>query len=398
MRGCVSLVLVREVVEGSVLAINTNRKRLRVMCVCGTRPDTVKMAPVVLELLDHPDEVETVLVVTGQHKEMLAQVLETFGLHPQYDLQIMTAAQTLAQITTRCLEKLYKVMGEVSPDLVLAQGDTSSTFVASLSAFYAKVPFGHVEAGLRTDNKYDPFPEEMNRRLTAVLADLHFAPTDTARDNLLAQGVDPQDIYVTGNTGIDALLKVASKEQAFDDPRVARAAASGKMILVTAHRRENWGEPMARICAAVQEVLRRRPDHTVVLAMHKNPIVRETIVPALGGLDNVVLIEPPDYAAFVHLMKAARIILTDSGGVQEEAPSLGKPVLVLRETTERPEGVVAGSSRLVGTSVDAIVDAVETLLSDPGEYSRMSEARNPYGDGTTAGRIWSVIKDRFEIK
>ncbi len=385
-------------VDNSILSSGANRKRLRVMCVCGTRPDTVKMAPVVLELLDHPDEVETVLVVTGQHKEMLAQVLETFGLHPQFDLQIMTAAQSLSQITTRCLEKLDKVMGEVSPDLVIAQGDTSSTFVASLSAFYAKVPFGHVEAGLRTDNKYDPFPEEMNRRLTAVLADLHFAPTDTARDNLLAQGVDARDIYVTGNTGIDALLRVASKEQAFDDPRVAKAAASGKMILVTAHRRENWGEPMSRICAAVKEVLRRRPDHTVVLAMHKNPIVRETIVPALGGLDNVVLIEPPDYTAFVHLMKSARIILTDSGGVQEEAPSLGKPVLVLRETTERPEGVTAGASKLVGTSIENIVDSVEALLSDPAEYSRMSEARNPYGDGATAQRIWSIIKDRFEIK
>ena len=371
--------------------------RFRILCVCGTRPDTVKMAPVVLELLDHPHEVETVLAVTGQHKEMLAQVLETFGLHPQYDLQIMTAAQTLSQITTRCLEKLDQVIGEVSPDLVLAQGDTSSTFVASLSAFYAKVPFGHVEAGLRTDNKYDPFPEEINRRLTAVMADLHFAPTDTARDNLLAQGVKTEDIYVTGNTGIDALLKVASGQRTFDDPRVARAAGAGKMILVTAHRRENWGEPMSRICAAVQEILRRRPDHTVVFPMHKNPIVRETIVPALGGMDNVVLIEPPDYASFVHLMKAARIILTDSGGVQEEAPSLGIPVLVLRETTERPEGVDAGSSKLVGTAVEAIVGAVETLLSDPGEYSRMSEARNPYGDGRTAQRIRSIIMDRYGI-
>ncbi len=379
------------------LRSRANGDRFRILCVCGTRPDTVKMAPVVLELLDHPSEVETVLAVTGQHKEMLAQVLETFGLHPQFDLQIMTAAQTLSQITTRCLEKLDQVIGEVVPDLIIAQGDTSSTFVASLAAFYAKVPFGHVEAGLRTDNKYDPFPEEMNRRLTAVLADLHFAPTDTARDNLLAQGINGKDIYVTGNTGIDALLKVASKEQAFDDPRVAKAAASGKTILVTAHRRENWGEPMSRICAAVQEILRRRPDHTVVFPMHKNPIVRETIVLALGGMDNVILIEPPDYASFVHLMKAARIILTDSGGVQEEAPPLGKPVLVLRETTERPEGVTAGSSILVGTSVEEVVGAVEKLLSDPGEYSRMSEARSPYGDGRTAQRIWGIIRGRFEI-
>lgn len=367
------------------------------MCVCGTRPDTVKMAPVVLELQRHPEEVEAVLVVTGQHKEMLAQVLKTFDLHPRYDLQIMTAAQSLAQITTRCLEKLDQVIGEVSPDLVLAQGDTTTTFSASLSAFYAKVPFGHVEAGLRTEDKYDPFPEEMNRRLTAVLADIHLAPTDLARDNLLAQGVKGDDIYVTGNTGIDALLQIASMEQSFDDTRIAEAAASGKMILMTAHRRENWGERMSRICEAVKEILRRHPDYWVVFPMHKNPIVRDTVIPALGGLSKVVLTEPPDYAAFIHLMKASRIILTDSGGVQEEAPSLGKPVLVLRETTERPEGVAAGASKLVGTTVEAIVQAAETLLSDPAEYERMSQARNPYGDGQAARRIWKIIQDRFGV-
>jgi UDP-N-acetylglucosamine 2-epimerase (non-hydrolysing) len=372
-------------------------KRFRVLSVCGTRPDTVKMAPVVLEIQRHPEQVESVLAVTGQHKEMLTQVLGTFDLHPQFNLGIMTKTQTLSQITTRCLEGLEKVVSEVAPDLVLAQGDTTTTFAASLCAFYAKVPFGHVEAGLRTDNKFDPFPEEMNRRLTAVLADLHFAPTDAARGNLLAQSVRAEDIFVTGNTGIDALLTVASRDHQFSDPRVADAAASGKMILITAHRRENWGERMGRICDAVKELLAKHPDYTVVFPMHKNPIVRDTVVPALGNLPGVVLVEPPEYAEFIHLMKSARIVLTDSGGVQEEAPSLGKPVLVLRETTERPEGVEAGSARLVGTSVEAIVSLADALLSDSTEYTRMSQMRNPYGDGKAAKRIWEIIEDRFGL-
>jgi UDP-N-acetylglucosamine 2-epimerase len=353
------------------------------------------MAPVVLELQKHNDQVDLTLAVTGQHKEMLQQVLDTFGLTPDYDLQIMTQRQTLGEITTRALQGLERVIGETRPGLVLAQGDTTTTFAASLAAFYGKVPFGHVEAGLRTDNKYDPFPEEMNRRMTTVLADLHFAPTEHARQVLLDEGVPEADVFVTGNTVIDALLTVAARKHEFDDPRVRAAAESGKMILVTAHRRENWGEPMRSICAAIKQILRRNPGFSLVFPVHKNPVVRETVFPELEGVPGVVLIEPPEYEPFVHLMKSSHLILSDSGGVQEEAPSLGKPVLVLRRTTERPEGVDAGSARLVGTDVEVIVGEAEKLIHDPASYDSMAQVNNPYGDGHASERIWEIIKSRF---
>lgn len=369
--------------------------KLKILAVCGTRPDTVKMAPVVNELKRHADEIDLVLAVTGQHREMLVQVLEAFDLHPDYDLNIMSARQTLVQITTRALEGLDNVIREVQPSLVLAQGDTTTTFIASLAAFYNKIPFGHVEAGLRTDNKYDPYPEEMNRRLTGVMADLHFAPTELAKSNLLSEGVSDQDIFVTGNTVIDALLGIAAREHTFEDARIQAAADSGRMVLMTAHRRENWGEPMRDICLAVKEIVRRNPDVTVVFPMHKNPIVRDTVVPELGDVERVILTEPPDYVPFVHLMKASHLILTDSGGVQEEAPSLGKPVLVLRKTTERPEGVDAGSAKLVGTDVNAIVTQADRLLGDSAAYDVMARAKSPYGDGRAAGRIWEIIRSRF---
>ena len=308
------------------------KSRIKVVAVCGTRPDAVKMAPVVIELRRHPREVDLVLAVTGQHREMLAQVLDAFDLRPDHDLDIMSLTQTLAQITTRALQGLEKLIREAKPDLVLAQGDTTTTFAAALAAFYNKAAFGHVEAGLRTDNKYDPFPEEINRRLTGALADLHFAPTDLAKQNLAKEGVSEDKIFVTGNTVIDALLGIASKDHKFEDERVSSAIKSGKMILLTAHRRENWGEPMRRICAAVKRIISRHPDLSVVFPVHKNPIVRDVVFPELEHLDRVLLIEPPDYVSFVHLMKGAHLILTDSGGVQEEAPSLGKPVLVLRKT------------------------------------------------------------------
>jgi UDP-N-acetylglucosamine 2-epimerase (non-hydrolysing) len=375
----------------------------KVLAVCGTRPDTVKMAPVVNELKRHHDEVDLVLAVTGQHREMLVQVLEAFDLHPDFDLNIMTARQTLAQITTRALEGLDNVIRQVQPGLILAQGDTTTTFVASLAAFYNKTPYGHVEAGLRTDNKYDPFPEEINRRLTGVMADLHFAPTELAKRNLLAEGVEEENVFVTGNTVVDALLSIAGREHKFSDERIAAAAkpvssgvgGSGRMILVTAHRRENWGEPMRDICRAIEEIAARNADVTVVFPVHKNPIVRDTVFPELEGVERVILTEPPDYVPFVHLMKESYLILTDSGGVQEEAPSLGKPVLVLRKTTERPEGIEAGNAKLVGTDAGVIVGEVGKLLSDRSAYDAMARVKSPYGDGHAAERIWEIIRSRF---
>jgi UDP-N-acetylglucosamine 2-epimerase (non-hydrolysing) len=380
---------------GSGLPFDQNKSRLKVLAVCGTRPDALKMAPVILELKKHLDEVDLSIAVSGQHREMLEQVLRTFELVPDHNLDIMSARQTLAQITTRALEGLDEIMREVQPGLVLAQGDTTTTFVASLAAFYNKIPFGHVEAGLRTDNKYDPFPEEINRRLTGVIADIHFAPTERARQCLLREGIRSEDIVVTGNTVIDALLSVAGRDYVFEDSNVRKALSAERPILVTAHRRENWGEPMRNICAAIKEIALSRPEVSFVFPVHKNPIVRDIVFPELANLDRVVLIEPPDYVPFVHLMKSAYLILTDSGGVQEEAPSLGKPVLVLRKTTERPEGVEAGNAKLVGTDTQNIVREVERLLEDKTAYNTMAQMANPYGDGRAAERIWQAIATRF---
>ncbi len=368
---------------------------LKVLAICGTRPDTVKMAPVVNELKRHSDQVELTLAVTGQHREMLVQVLEAFDLHPDFDLNIMSARQTLSQITTRALDGLDNIIKQIQPNIILAQGDTTTTFVASLAAFYNKIAFGHVEAGLRTDNKYDPFPEEMNRRLTGAIADLHFAPTERAKANLLAEGIAQENVFVTGNTVIDALLSIAVRDHVFDDERILAASRSGRMILMTAHRRENWGEPMHEICAAVKEIVRRNADVTVIFPVHKNPIVRETVYPELDGVERVILIEPPDYVPFVHLIKESYLILTDSGGVQEEAPSLGKPVLVLRKTTERPEGVEAGNAKLVGTDASVIINEAQRLLDDKSAYDAMANVESPFGDGHTAERIWEIIKSRF---
>ncbi len=369
---------------------------LKVLAVFGTRPDAIKMAPVVLEFMKHPDKVRLVVAVTGQHREMLDQVLAAFEIKPDYDLAIMRDRQSLAGMTSRALEGLDPVIDEVKPDILLAQGDTTTTFVASLASFYHKVAFGHVEAGLRTDNKYNPFPEEMNRRLTAVLADLHFAPTTAAKDNLLAQGVPADRIFVTGNTVIDALLHVAAKDYVFEDERLQKAVSSGrKLILVTSHRRENWGEPMREICKAVKELVLAHPDVEVVFSLHKNPIVREVIVPELDSFERINLIEPPDYVPFVHLMKASHLILTDSGGVQEEGPALGKPVLVLRTTTERPEGVEAGNAKLVGTDRQKIVQEAGKLLLDSSEYDAMAKVANPYGDGFASERIVDAIFNHF---
>ena len=364
----------------------------KVLCVFGTRPDAIKMAPVVLELKRRPDQFTVHVAVTGQHREMLDQVLSVFAITPDFDLNIMTQGQTLAQVTTRALNGLDPILASEKPDWVLAQGDTTTTFVAALAAFYHQAKFGHVEAGLRTGNKYDPFPEEMNRLLTTRLTTLHFPPTPEAASNLRADGVREDKIVLTGNTVIDALLQVAAQPYTSDDPALREILGDPRrMILVTTHRRENWGEPMTRIGRAVLRLVDDFPDTVAVVPWHRNPIVRDALRPILGGHPRVHLIEPQDYVPFVKLEQKAAIILTDSGGVQEEAPSLGKPVLVLRETTERPEGVAAGTAKLVGTDTDLIVSEAARLLSDAGAYAAQSRAVSPYGDGQAARRIAEAL-------
>ena len=346
------------------------------------------MAPVVKAFQQAGDRIETVVAVTAQHRSQLDQVLETFDIRPDFDLDIMQPGQTLAGVTARALQGLDNVFNEVQPAVSLAQGDTTTTFVASLASFYHKIPFGHVEAGLRTDDRYQPFPEEINRRLSAVLADLHFAPTAMARDRLISEGISPDHVFLTGNTVIDALLEVADRPYEFEDRRLSDLRASGaRVLLVTLHRRENLGEPMRNVCAAILELLKRFPDVRVVFPVHLNPLVREVVYGELGSHPGVLLIEHQPYAALVHLEKLCTLALTDSGGIQEEAPSLGKPVLVARETTERPEGVEAGAARLVGTSTDVIVNVASELLSNPAAYNRMAHVENPYGDGHAARRI-----------
>ncbi len=352
------------------------------------------MAPVIQELARHPQRVRQVVISTGQHREMLQQVLDVFRLAPDHNLDVMLPGQTLAQITSRVLERLDPLLAELRPDVLLAQGDTSTTFVASLAAFYRQIPVGHVEAGLRTDNRYDPFPEEINRRLTAVVADYHFAPTEQAAANLRAEGIRADRIYQVGNTVIDALLDVASRPYRFEDPQLQEVAESpARVVAVTAHRRENLGDPMRRITAAVRDLVRAFPDVQVVFQMHKNPAVRDVIRAGLETEPRVLLVEPQEYVPWVNLMKRSTLILTDSGGIQEEAPALGKPVLVMRETTERPEGVSAGTARLVGTNPEVILAEASRLLTDLSAYDAMARAVNPYGDGQSAARICRILLD-----
>lgn len=367
-----------------------------VASIVGTRPDALKMAPVIQELARHPESVRQIIISTGQHREMLQQVLDVFQITPDYNLDIMLPGQTLAQITSRVLERLDPLLAEIKPDVLLAQGDTSTTFVASLAAFYHKIPVGHVEAGLRTDNKYDPFPEEINRRLTAPLADFHFAPTETSAENLRREGVSESRIYRVGNTVIDALLDVAARPYRFADEELDRVTSGPlRVVTVTAHRRENLGAPLVRICEAVARIVRTQPDVQVVFQMHKNPQVRNVIQERLANEPRVLLVEPQEYVPWVNLMKRSTLLLTDSGGIQEEGPALGKPILVMRETTERPEGVAAGTARLVGTDPDIIVAEASKLLTDPGAYDLMARATNPYGDGKAAERIVSILLNHF---
>ncbi len=370
-----------------------NRKRI--MCVFGTRPEAIKMAPVILELGKNGDVFEPVVVVTGQHRQMLDQVLPVFGLTPDYDLGIMEANQTLTSIVTKSLSGLEEIILRERPDLLLVQGDTSTVFAAALEAFYYRVPVGHIEAGLRTFDKWQPFPEEVNRKLTTTLADLHFAPTATAVRNLLEEKVPKDRIYLTGNTVIDALLGVAGRDFPLEQAGL-KLDPGKKTVLVTLHRRESFGQPLRGVCAALRKLADKyRGEATLVIPVHHNPQVSGTVRELLGNVANVKLIEPLDYAAFVHLMKASYLILTDSGGVQEEAPSLGKPVLVMREKTERPEAVAAGAVKLVGTDAELLFNEADRLLSDRAAYAAMSRSVNPYGDGRASQRIAEALLHYF---
>ncbi len=357
------------------------------MTVFGTRPEAIKMAPLVLELKKH-EEIETIVTVTAQHREMLDQVLETFKITPDYDLNIMKARQTLIDVTTRGLEGLDAVMKEARPDIVLVHGDTSTTFVASLAAFYNQIPVGHVEAGLRTGNKYSPYPEEMNRQLTGVMADIHFAPTEQAKENLLRENKQEDAIVVTGNTAIDALKTTV--DDSYTHPILEKLVGE-RMILLTAHRRENLGEPMRHIFGAIKRLLQDHEDVEVVYPIHLNPVVREIATDVLGGESRVHLIEPLDVFDFHNFAAKSFMIMTDSGGVQEEAPSLGKPVLVLRDTTERPEGISAGTLKLAGTDEEQIYRLATELLTDEQAYKKMAHASNPYGDGHASERIVKAL-------
>ena len=376
-------------------------KKLKLMTVFGTRPEAIKMCPLVLEMGKYPDYIEPIVAVTAQHREMLDQVLELFNIKPDYDLNIMASGQTLYDITTRALTGLKEVFEEAKPDMVLVHGDTTTTFAGALAAFYAQVPVGHVEAGLRTGNKYSPYPEEMNRKLTGSIADMHFAPTSTSKANLLKENVNPETILVTGNTVIDALQTTVKADYEFADAEFNKIFARGnRLILMTTHRRENLGEPMRNVYKALRKVLETHADVEAIFPVHKNPKVREIVQEELGGLDRVHLIEPMDYEPFANLMGKVDIVLTDSGGIQEEAPALGKPVLVLRDTTERPEAVDAGTVKLIGTAYEDVLRETNLLLDDSAHYKKMAEAANPYGDGKACERIIRAIlqKNGFNVK
>lgn len=365
-----------------------NMKKWKVMTVFGTRPEAIKMAPLVKALQQNTEQIDTVVTVTAQHREMLDQVLETFKIVPDYDLNIMKERQTLLDVATRGLEGLDQIMKEAKPDVVLVHGDTATTFVASLAAFYNQVAIGHVEAGLRTWNKYSPYPEEMNRQLTGVLADIHFAPTEQAKENLLKENKEPNSIIVTGNTAIDALATTVADD--YTHP-VLESIGDNRMVLLTAHRRENLGEPMENMFRAIYRILEEHPDVQVVYPMHLNPAVRDAARAILGSHERVHLIEPLEVFDFHNFASHSYMILTDSGGIQEEAPSLGKPVLVLRDTTERPEGIEAGTLKLAGVEEETIYDLTKELLTDSALYNQMAQASNPYGDGHASERIVEAL-------
>jgi UDP-N-acetylglucosamine 2-epimerase (non-hydrolysing) len=368
--------------------------RYRVCVIVGTRPEAIKMAPVIAELERHADVLETIIVTTAQHREMLAQALDAFGIKPHVDLGLMSARQALADFTSRALLALSSCFTEMRPDIVLVQGDTTSVLCAALAAHYLGIPVGHVEAGLRSGNLRNPFPEELNRRLASVVSDIHFAPTQRARENLLAEGVPDERIFVTGNTIVDALRRIPRKAL-FDDARMNDLPwGKRRFVLATMHRRENLGEPLANICRALATLAREHSDLHIVFPVHLNPHVRDVVMDELGGVPRIELLDPLGYSDLLELLRRCEFALTDSGGIQEECPSLGKPVLILRRNTERPEVVESGFGRIVGTDVDAIVDQASLLLDDPAELRRMTGGENPFGDGFAASRIVQTLMRR----
>jgi UDP-N-acetylglucosamine 2-epimerase (non-hydrolysing) len=368
---------------------------IKAAIIVGTRPEAIKMAPIALTM-QRRDGIEPVLVLTAQHRQMCDDVLSVFSLEPAYDLDIMKPNQSLFEVTARLARRLEEVYTAERPDVVLVQGDTTSTFMGSLCAYYLKIPVGHVEAGLRTFRKFSPFPEEINRRLTTVVSDLHFAPTGTARDFLVREGVPEEDVYVVGNPVIDALLYVAGREYEFRDPALRQVDFRGRRVIaITAHRRESWGDPFDNMMQALREIAARYDDVLIVFPVHPNPNVRDSVGRNLEGAERVLLVEPLDYLEFVKLLKSCYFIITDSGGIQEEAPSLGKPVLLMREVTERPEAVEAGAVRVVGTRREDIVAAACALLDSEEEYRKMVVAENPYGDGRAAEKITDIVMERI---
>ena len=373
-------------------------KKIKVMMVFGTRPEAIKMAPLAIELKKR-EEIETIVCVTAQHREMLDQVLELFKITPEYDLDIMKTRQTLIGITTRVLEGLDEVIKKEQPDIVLVHGDTSTSFVAGLAAFYNQVMVGHVEAGLRTYDKYSPFPEEMNRNLTGRIADMHFSPTVSNAENLIKENISKDDIYITGNTVIDAMKTTVKENYSFEDEVLQNIDFDNKrVILVTAHRRENLGKPLEDICSALSQIIEEYPDVEIVYPVHLNPAVRDTVYKVLGNLDRVHLIEPLNVTELHNAMNKSFMVMTDSGGIQEEAPSLAKPVLVLRRETERPEAVEAGTVKLAGVNREDILKLAKELLDEPSAYDKMAKAANPYGDGEASARIADAILWKFGKK
>ena len=367
-------------------------EKIKVMSIFGTRPEAIKMAPLVKEL-EKREEIESIVCVTAQHREMLDQVLETFSIKPDYDLNIMKQGQTLGDITTRALTGLEEVIKECKPDIVLVHGDTTTTFAGALAAFYNQVSIGHVEAGLRTNNKYSPFPEEMNRQMVDCMTDMYFAPTNLSKENLLNENIEEDKIYVTGNTAIDAMATTVKDD--YNHPELDWVKDNERMILLTAHRRENLGDPMRHIFKGIKRIVDEFPDVKVIYPIHLNPKVREVANEVFADSDRVKLIEPLEVFDFHNFQNKSYLILTDSGGIQEEAPSLGKPVLVLRDTTERPEGIDAGTLKLVGTDEENIYRETKKLLTDKNEYEKMSKASNPYGDGHASERIVDAIIEYF---
>ena len=370
--------------------------RKKIAVVFGTRPDTIKMAPIILELQKHPEQFEVLTIATAQHRQMLDQVLNVFKIKPSYDLDIMAPKQTLASLTAKIITGIDEILVAEKPDMVLVQGDTSTTCIGSLAAFYRQIPVGHIEAGLRTNDKANPFPEEINRRITGCITDLHFAPTATAKNSLLLENTDPKTIFVTGNTVVDALEYSVAEGYKFTVPELQQAVdQKKKVVLVTMHRRENWGQPMEGASKAIKRLAQKYPDFTFIFPMHLNPIVRDVVYPILKDMPNVKLIEPLDYLDFVNIMAKSYLILTDSGGVQEEGPHFGVPILCLRYVTERPDAVDFGTVKLVGLEEEKIYNTALQLIEDPAEYKKMANATNPYGDGLSSERTIKIIKNYF---